>query len=89
MGMKKNSDLAGLKNIGPTIEKRLNEIGIKSRGDLERVGAANAYKMIRDRNPGRTVPVCYYLYSLQGALMGRHWDDVPEKMKEQLLKQVR
>lgn len=51
--MKKNSELAGLKNIGPTIEKRLNEIGIKSRSDLEKVGAANAYRMIRDRNPAR------------------------------------
>ncbi|MGI0019718.1 MAG: TfoX/Sxy family protein [Nitrososphaera sp.] len=87
--MKKKSGLAGLKNIGPTIEKRLNEIGIKNKSDLEKVGAAKAHRMIRDRNPGKTMPVCYYLYSLQGALMGRHWNDLPEKTKEQLLKQVR
>lgn len=53
------------------------------------MGGAKPYKMIRDRNPDKTMPVCYYLYSLQGALTRRHWDDLPEKTKEQLLRQVR
>jgi DNA transformation protein len=28
--------------------------------------------------------VCYYLYSLQGALMGVHWDSVPKNVKDEL-----
>jgi DNA transformation protein len=87
--MKKKSGLAGLKNIGPTIEKRLNEIGITSRADLERVGAAPAYLKIKKKNPSVTVPVCYYLYSLQGALIGTHWDALPAKTKKELLDKVR
>ena len=86
--MKKKSELVGLKNIGPTIEKRLNEVGIMSRADLEKVGAAQAYMKIKMKNSGKTVPVCYYLYSLQGALTGTHWDALPAKTKKQLLDKV-
>jgi len=85
---KKKSDLAQLKNIGPTVEKRLNAVGIHSRTDLERIGPAEAYKRIRAQNMGGTTPKCYYLYSLQGALMGLHWDDVPETLKAELSAEV-
>lgn len=81
--------LSELKNIGPTIEKRLNEIGIKSKRDLERVGPAGAYKRIRQKHPGKTIPVCYYLYSFQGALEGKHWDSISEKTKQSLLSKIR
>lgn len=83
------SDLAELTNIGATIRKRLNEIGIYTRADLERVGPVNAYKRIRRNNPDRIIPVCYYLYSLQGALMDLHWDSVPEDMKDDLFAKVK
>ena len=82
--MKEKSELARLKNIGPTIERRLNEIGVYTRSDLERIGPAEAYRWICRNHPNQTIPVCYYLYSLQGALMGVHWDKVPKKMKDQL-----
>ena len=81
--------LSGLKNIGPTIEKRLNEIGIKSKSDLERIGPATAYKRIQKKYPDKTIPVCYYLYSFQGALEGKHWDDISENTKQSLLSKIR
>ena len=31
------------------------------------------------------MPVCYYLYSLEGALKDRHWDDLGDGVKKQLL----
>jgi DNA transformation protein len=77
--------LAGLPNIGPTIEHRLNGIGVRTRADLKRLGAVNAYLRICAKYPRRTTSVCYYLYSLQGALMGLHWNDVPERLKKDLL----
>lgn len=82
------SELARLRNIGPTIEKRLNEIGIYTRADLEHVGPAKACQWIRRHYPDRTIPVCYYLYALQGALMDLHWDDLPNKIKEQLKREA-
>lgn len=76
--------LRDLRNIGATIEKRLRSIGIHSPEDLARVGPAEAWRRIRDANPGATVPVCYYLYSFEGALRGVHWDDLPEQVKAKL-----
>lgn len=63
-------------------------MGICTVGDLKRVGVAYTYTLVKANNPGKTIPVCYYLYSLQGALDGVHWDAVPKKTKQQLLHQV-
>lgn len=82
--MKPRTELSTLRNIGATIEKRLNEIGVLTREDLQRLGPLEAYRRIHAKSAGRTVPVCYYLYSLQGALMDLHWDDVPDHIKTAL-----
>ena len=84
-----NNDLSSLKNIGPTIQKRLQEIGIHTKNDLKRTGPVLAYQKIQSKNPGKTIPVCYYLYSLQGALDNKYWDDISQKKKEKLLDQAR
>ena len=83
-----NNDLSSLKNIGPTIQKRLHEIGINSKSDLKRIGPVLAYQKIQGKNPGKTIPVCYYLYSLQGALEDKHWDKISQTKKKKLLEQI-
>jgi DNA transformation protein and related proteins len=67
------SNFAGRPNLGPTIRARLQEAGIHSLGQLRSLGAARVYRRLCDR-AGRRLPVCYYLYSLEGALRGIHWD---------------
>ena len=79
-----NQDVAALRNIGPTIARRLNEIGIHTREDLKRVGPVTAYRRIRENCPDQTIPVCYYLYSLEGALADTHWDALPQAIKDEL-----
>ncbi len=83
----KNS-LKGAKNIGSTIIRRLNEIGVYSLADLAELTPVKAYKEICEHNPGKTFPVCYYLYSLEGALLDLHWDDLPQDTKKDLLRQI-
>jgi len=83
-----SNSLKGAKNIGTTIEKRLNEIGVSSLADLAQMTAVKAYQKICNQHPDKTFPVCYYLYSLQGALLDLHWDDLPAKLKADLLKQI-
>lgn len=83
--MHDNTPLKGLKNIGPTIAARMAAVGIKTVGDLKRIGPAEAYKRVKANNPDVTIPVCYYLYSLQGALDGVHWDTLSPSVKEKLL----
>jgi len=80
-----NRDLVALKNIGPTIARRLNGIGVRSEEDLRRMGPAEAYRRMQAREQS-TLPACYYLYSLAGALENRHWDDLSEEKKSALLK---
>lgn len=79
-----SEELAQLRNIGPTIRRRLMEIGIHSRADLRRIGPVRAYRRICENYPNQTIPVCYYLYSLQGALMDVHWDELPGPLKDEL-----
>lgn len=83
-----SNSLQGAKNIGTTILKRLNEIGIYSLADLADMTPVSVYKKICAQNPGKNFPVCYYLYSLEGALLDLHWDDLPEDFKKDLRKQV-
>lgn len=80
--------LRGLKNIGPSIADRLESVGLKTLGDLKKLGPAGAFNLIRNAYSESTIPVCYYLYSLQGAMTGRHWNDLPSATKERLLNEA-
>ena len=82
--MTRATRLSDLKNIGTTVEQRLNEIGVFTRDDLERVGPAMAYRKLKYTYPNTTLPRCYYLYSLEGALRGVHWDEIPAAVKRRL-----
>ena len=79
-----NRRLIQLRNIGKKIAGRLNEVGIFCEDDLRLVGAAGAHRMIKEKYPNETLPVCYYLSSFEGALTDKHWDGIGEKRKQQL-----
>ncbi|PID85402.1 MAG: competence protein TfoX [Chloroflexi bacterium] len=86
--MRKNRKLTELRNIGKKIAGRLNEVGIFSEDELQKVGAVDAHKMIRQKYPNETLPVCYYLYSFEGALSDKHWNDIGEEKKQELKEKV-
>lgn len=86
--MNNKTVLRGLRNIGPTIADRLDTIGLNTVGDLKRIGPAKAFKLIKGAYPQVTIPVCYYLYSLQGALEGKHWNAFTGNTKIQLLREA-
>ena len=86
--MSRNRDLTKLKNIGKKIAGRLNEVGIFSEDDLRQVGAVGAHGKIREKHPNKILPICYYLYSFEGALTDRHWNEISEQRKRQLRAQV-
>jgi TfoX C-terminal domain len=67
--------LLGFRNIGPTVAKRLASIGITNIAALAQLGAPAAYRRMAEQAAPQRLPVCYYLYSLEGALQDRHWDD--------------
>ncbi|MFG5382787.1 TfoX/Sxy family protein [Yoonia sp. R2-816] len=83
-----NPAVRELKNIGATVARQLHEIGIQTKDDLERVGAATAYCEMKQRHPEARTPLCYYLYSLEGALRDQHWDDIGDDVKKSLQNDV-
>ncbi|MDN5201918.1 TfoX/Sxy family DNA transformation protein [Fulvivirgaceae bacterium BMA10] len=83
-----SNSLKGARNIGATIEKYLNEIGVFSLTDLAQMTPTQAYQNICKLHPEKTFSVCYYLYSLQGALLDLHWDELPDRLKRELREQV-
>ena len=84
MKFKITSDLRQAKNIGAAIKECLKEIGVFTLADLEKMTSVEAFKKICGNYPDKTVPVCYYLYSLEGALLNLHWNDIPSELKEEL-----
>lgn len=80
-----SKSLTELKNIGSTVASRLHELGITNEAELRELGAVKAYKWLSEQHPNKRLPVCYYLYSLEGAIQNRHWDDFSEEEKSKLL----
>ena len=79
------TDLIELKNLGKTSVQWLNAVGIRTLEQLHEVGTVAAYCKVRDR--GFKVSKVL-LYAMEGALIGKHWNDLDEDYKHRLLKQV-
>ena len=86
--MSSNRKLTDLPNIGKKIAARLNEAGIFTEDELRLAGPAEAHHRISALYPDETIPVCYYLYSFEGALTDKHWDKIPEQRKKELRREI-
>ncbi|MBX7167812.1 MAG: TfoX/Sxy family protein [Pirellulales bacterium] len=77
--------IAKLQNLGVASSRWLAEVGIRTRGDLARVGPVLAYKLVREREPkaNRTL-----LWCLFAALQDRCCLDVTAAEKRHLLTEL-
>lgn len=74
-------ELTEMKNIGTEMNKKLNEVGIKTAADLEKLGSKETYFRLKTTFPN----VCLvHLYSLQGAIDDIEYNMLPEKTKREL-----
>ena len=71
-----------LRNIGPKSAAWLRQTGIHSQEDLEAVGALAAF--IRVKRAGFK-PSLNLLYALEGAILGCHWQEIPEVRRQALV----
>lgn len=76
-------DIATLPNIGVKLATLLRKIDVYTKADLQKAGAARLYKKLQSYSEKR-LPVCYYLYSLEGAIRGIHWNDLSDRDKKTL-----
>ena len=81
--MARSKPVGELKNIGAALTARLAGIGIHTKADLEKIGPANAYRRMNEA-AGKKLPVCYNLYSLEGALRDMDWRQLSKQEKKEL-----
>ena len=74
--------LSDLRNIGPKSAAWLRQVGVRTREDLEAAGPLDAFMRVRRAG---FKPSLNLLYSLEGALRGCHWQDVPEDRRHALV----
>lgn len=71
-----------LRNVGPKSAAWLRQVGIRTQSDLVAAGAVDAF--IKVKRAGFR-PSLNLLYALEGALLGCHWQQVPEARRTELL----
>ena len=80
-----HDELQHLKNLGKTSAQWLHAVGIHSATDLRRRGAVEAYRAVKARGFKASKVL---LYSIEGALLDVHWNDIPSEKKALLNQQV-
>ena len=76
------SETAKLRNIGPKSAAWLRQVGLRTLEDLAAAGPVEAYMKVRRAG---FKPSLNLLYSLEGALVDCHWQEVPEARRSQLV----
>lgn len=71
-----------LRNVGPKSAAWLRQVGVRTQDDLVALGAVGAF--IKVKRAGFR-PSLNLLYALEGALLGCHWQQVPEERRAELL----
>ena len=71
-----------LRNIGPKSAAWLRQVGLRTQEDLTAAGAVGAFLKVKRAG---FKPSLNLLYSLEGALTGCHWQELPEARRAQLL----
>lgn len=71
-----------LRNIGPKSAAWLRQTGIRTQEDLVEVGALAAF--VRVKRAGFK-PSLNLLYALEGAILGCHWQEIPEARRSELV----
>lgn len=77
--------LSEMLNIGPRLEKMLNNVDIHNSDELIEVGSVEAIKRLNIEDNA-----CFNkLYALEGAIRGMRWHDLTNEDKEQLKMQYK
>ena len=73
---------AKIRNIGPKSMAWLRQTGVRTLEDLKAVGSLAAY--VRIKRAGFR-PSLNLLYALEGAILGCHWQEIPEARRTALV----
>lgn len=74
-------ELSKLINIGPAVEKQLNEVGINTYEDLKSTGSRQAWLKIQEIDSSACI---HRLYALEGAIEQIKKSELPKETKAAL-----
>jgi hypothetical protein len=72
-----------IRNIGPKSMAWLRQTGVRTLVDLQAVGALAAF--VRIKRAGFR-PSLNLLYALEGAILGCHWQEIPDARRTELVR---
>lgn len=75
-----------MRNLGPISAGRLRAAGIDSPEELRRIGAVEAYLMLKAAHPFEISVV--FLYALHGAVTDTDWRQLSESTRARLRREV-
>ena len=80
------SELSSLRNLGGRSERWLNEIGIFTRADLERLGSVEIFRLLKQQG----YPVSLNLvWAIEGALADQDWREIPSELKREIQRSLK
>ena len=77
--------IANLRNLGPASAAWLRDAGILTIGELRRLGAALAYRLVQQRRPRASKNL---LWAMAAGLQDRDWRELSDKEKADLLAEI-
>ena len=80
-----SSEISRLKNLGGKSQIMLADIGVHTRAQLAEMGSLEAYKRVRLAGHKANI---IFVYAIEGALIGTHWNNLPPGMKEDLKRRL-
>jgi len=77
-----STDQEKLRNIGPKSSAWLRQVGLRTRDDLDAIGAVEAFMRVKRAG---FKPTLNLLYSIEGALRDCHWQEIPVERRSELV----
>ena len=71
-----------LRNIGPKSSAWLRQVGLRTREDLDAIGAVEAFMRVKRAG---FKPTLNLLYSIEGALRDCHWQEISDARRSELV----
>ena len=71
-----------IRNVGPKSAAWLRQVGVRTLEDLRAVGVIETFMKVKRAG---FKPSLNLLYALEGALVGCHWQEVPQERRAELL----
>ncbi len=77
-----DTPIENLRNLGPSSAAWLEEIGIHTRSELQRLGPLVAFRMVRQNHAGTSLNL---LWAMVAALEDKDWREITDQRKQRLL----